>query len=259
MIYVGADPEFFVVDQDRRVIPGAAFTSGTKEKPEDIGDGIAIHQDNITLELNFPPKKQKHEFIEQVQYSLNEMRKRIYPNRLEMSPSLVFTKEELILFGPTAMEFRCDPEENIWGDPTYPNMNPLLRSAGGHVHIGWSDQVELEDQTRVAMWADLLIGVPGVLFEDHRKAAARRVNYGKPGSLRRKPYGLEYRTPGNEWFKTTEAIGCMFDLVHNCVKRALDDGEVPPWRTQKEVDRLWSCIRNSDHHEALALIDQYKG
>lgn len=254
---VGADPEFFIKDHMGRILPAVRFTSGNKESPENIGNDILIHQDNVTLEVNFKPQKTRQDFIEGVQLAMDALRKRIAPNELVITPSMEFTDYELKMFGDTAFEFRCDPEENIFGPSKY-RMEHLLRSAGGHVHIGWGE-ADHREQNQIASWCDLMIGVPGVLLEDHIWAAKRRHNYGKPGSMRRKPYGLEYRTPGNEWLKTSESIGMMFDLVSNCFETSLVKGMRSPLDNTNSVKKVQRCINLSDSKAALGLLKQYEG
>lgn len=256
MYSIGADPEFFIVS-DKGVLPASLFTTGTKEKTETLVPGLEIHQDNITLEMNFEPQSTRQSWIDVIEYSMSELHKRIHPHKLVACPSLMFTQDDLMMFGPTALEFRCDPEENVWGDPRYKRPNKLLRSAGGHVHLGWSDPSR-DEQTNVSLWLDLLIGLPCVLIEDHVPARARRANYGKPGSLRLKPYGLEYRTPGNEWLRGRTSIGMMYDLATHCLDYGLDGGinaRQAPWTAQL-VSRVQQCINKSNPREAKKILDE---
>jgi len=59
---LGADPEFQLYDGESstrdgyhgRIIPCVGIIKGTKENPYDLGNGYAVHEDNVAVELNIP-------------------------------------------------------------------------------------------------------------------------------------------------------------------------------------------------------------
>lgn len=249
---VGADPEVFVLGS-KGIMNAGLFTEGTKEHPAELKHGVKIHRDNITLEFNFPPADSREKFCSTVEDALLQCRHLIQPNYLLVSSSMLFSSMDMLKgLGDGAFEFRCEPEDNIWGDPTYQNQHPLVRSAGGHIHIGWGDNVDQEERIRFALWMDVMIGCPLVLIEEHGSARYRRTMYGKPGSCRYKPYGIEYRTPGNDWLKGK--AGAVWDLVEGCFQRALIEGADLPMNAEL-FKKLQHAITQSDPVAAKEVID----
>jgi hypothetical protein len=112
--------------------------------------------------------------------------------------------------GPKAMEFGCGTEWCGWTEKVLQKPNGAvsgLRTAGGHVHVGYDDPWECGNYGLSRM-LDIVLGVPSVLLDGDVR---RRSLYGSAGSMRHKPYGMEYRPLSNFWLKSDELKGWVFD------------------------------------------------
>jgi hypothetical protein len=129
-----------------------------------------------------------------------------------MRPSGVFTPDELA--DPRAQEFGCEPDYNAWTRSINPRPHAAdqnLRSAGGHIHIGYRDL----DPEQVVRAMDVFVGAQMLEFDDDTR---RRSLYGKAGAFRFKPYGVEYRTASNAWITSDERK----EWVYNQTRKALE-------------------------------------
>lgn len=224
---VGADVEVFLMKGDKPV-PCIGLFKGTKAKPEPIlthlGKGYALQEDNVMLEYNIPPADSSHAFV----YSLMRIQEEIvarvgnYGLKPVIAPSMRFELSQLE--HEQAKTFGCDPDYNVWerkiNDPI--DITPEtenLRTAGGHVHIGFTvgdkepgDGTEyLSEVEAVVMGMDIFVGVPATLLD--KEGAERRKFYGKAGAFRPKPYGVEYRVLSDFWTRDPNYIGWLYQQV----------------------------------------------
>jgi hypothetical protein len=84
----------------------------------------------------------------------------------------------------------------------------------------------------------------------------RRLLYGKAGTIRIKPYGIEYRTLSNFWLKGVQQKEIK-DMVFNGITAALKrtmNREVVPENVGREVI---TAINNSDVAKAKELCKLY--
>ena len=87
---------------------------------------------------------------------------------------------------------------------------------------------------------DHTLGVYSVLWDKDDK---RRSMYGKAGSFRPKPYGMEYRTLSNRWIFNTDLIR----FVYNATQEALEKMFDPSFSVGEEVREIInSSDRSSD-------------
>lgn len=256
-IRIGADPEVFI-SRDRKIISVEGLLGGTKEKPAKShgwGKGYFVQEDNVLAEYNIPPASTSDQFIRSNLLMLNRIPVVIKANtgtttNLEVISSHEFMKEELT--SKQALLFGCDPDFNIW-EIDYndqPEASGTLRTAGGHIHIGYSNEAEIEDQINIGKFADLFLGVPSVLYDLDTK---RKTLYGKAGAIRFKDYGIEYRVLSNFWLTNVKLMKWAFD---SAVKSAVIGMENDfPEELSKLVQHI---INNNDIVEAKNLIETLK-
>lgn len=225
----GCDPELFVRDTNTGKLRSSIglINAGKKDPKQMLGmpTGYMIQEDNVALEYNTPPASSAS-FGAKVTVARRWIKNHILiPNELEVVPnaSEIFPEEELQ--HPKAQEFGCDPDFNVYEqqDNPRPNArNKALRSAGGHIHIGaaksnWRvvpDHIKHEYGTMLAKLLDVRIGCALAEFDDDKR---RMKLYGTPGSIRFKPYGIEYRTPSNFWsFLEARDINYISGVIASC-------------------------------------------
>jgi hypothetical protein len=209
---IGSDPEVLLTN-------GVHFVSaigkipGTKEAPFPTSFGM-IHVDNVTAELNVPPSSTLSEFETHMEEGLKGLNGYVIQHNLSISRESVGQYLEDDLKHPDANVAGCDPDVNAYTENW--NCVPVLagtkyRCAGGHIHIGMD--LTPSDMSKLARLLDLLIAVPMIESDN----PIRRQLYGGAGAFRPKPYGMEYRTPSNNWIFSEDTRRWVFAMVDRAV------------------------------------------
>ena len=240
-VTVGADPEVFVADNRGNITSAIGKVGGSKEYPRPVNNG-GVQEDNVLAEFNINPAKSKIEFVCNITDVMHELKNILQNNDLQpvVIPSYNFTPEEIQGFGSEALEFGCSPEWNAWDSKKMPmpkGDKSSLRTAGGHVHIGYDNPDGLTNENLVKM-LDFTLALPS-LFIDTDKL--RRKLYGKAGSMRHKQYGVEYRTLSNFWLNSDELMSWVYD-------RTL-------WSTQN-LDKLTEFLGVVDSKKLRSIINR---
>lgn len=249
---LGSDPEAFLVNEQGEYVSAIDKIGGSKEVPrplEELGQGFAVQEDNVAIEFNVPPADSKEQFIQ------NITKARSYLEQEVGRMGLAFSKQSATpfpiseLMHPKAMEFGCDPDYNAWTGKVNPSpkaVDRTLRSAGGHVHVGYKFK-DATQAKKFVRYLDLFMGVPATLMDD---GELRKELYGKRGACRIKPYGVEYRTLSNFWIFNDKHIGWVWDQT----ERALD-----AWQKNVPLDRqlIADAINNNNKDAAQILVAQY--
>jgi len=241
---IGADPEVFFTD-GIRLVSAIGRIPGTKETPHNTPWGN-IHADNVAAEFNIPAQSSKDGFDQAVKAGLDGVASYAKACGLEVSADAFgpFSKEELS--HPYALVGGCDPDFNAYTGTL--NPKPFLeyfdeRAAGGHVHIG--TEITDSEVPHLVKVLDLFLGIP--LLE--RENPDRRQLYGKAGSFRRKPYGLEYRTPSNAWIFSSNDR----KWVYEAVDRALSE-----FKSIKLPENIPHVIDKHDLRMAQQLMQDFR-
>lgn len=225
---LGADPEFFAAKEGvHKSLIG--LLGGTKNKPlpvlESFMKGFAIQEDNVTGEFNIPPAHDVEDWIDYINIMNAESARRLDKLGLNVSraASAIFPDDQLE--DPRAHVFGCDPDFDAWTLQLNPPPNlphPNMRSCGGHIHIG----IECNEETKVGIVRGLDI-VVGSWLGLHDPDKEREKIYGKPGAMRFKPYGLEYRRPSNYWtFQDNTFRKELYERVQYVVGRTLGQPQI---------------------------------
>src|SRR5690606_19162733 len=124
---------------------------------------------------------------------------------------------------PETKVLGCDPDFNAYSGKRNPNPEPVgtMRTGSGHLHIGWTDNADVTDESHlfdckavVKAMDSILIPVSKLWDKDNR----REKMYGARGAFRPKPYGVEYRTMNNSWLNKPMIWSWLFDtskaIVH---------------------------------------------
>lgn len=246
---LGCDPEVFLRHAETgKFISSVGLIGGSKQFPLPIGEGCAVQEDNVSVEFNTPPCQSAEDFIRSINYNLDYIRSRAKELGLEacIQPSAIFDDDQLAT--PEARTFGCEPDFNAWlGGAVNPRPladNPNLRSAGGHVHVALTDDV---DGIEVIKALDWFIGCQMLEFDTDTD---RRKLYGKPGAFRWKPYGVEYRTASNRWIESDERIRWVWGQTD----KALDFVKSGKSFTKEQGELIQQCINESN----VAILEQLK-
>lgn len=211
---IGHDAEVFVRNERGIITSIIGHLGGTKEAPLPVDFG-ALQEDNVLAELNIDAATTAEQFVFRTKAVLQQLEQRLPTGwGIEMISSHHYTRQDLISFGEKAMEFGCTPDFNCWTLEKNEISSPYttLRTAGGHIHIGF-DRVTAEEQVKVMRMADYLLGLPSVLLDSDKE---RRTLYGKAGAFRYKKYGAEYRTMSNFWLRDEALMRWAFGSAQRC-------------------------------------------
>lgn len=255
-ILIGCDPELFVKQQG---IFKSAFglITGDKKSPQRVRNG-AVQVDGMALEFNIDPAKDEDEFCYNVNDVLEQMKLMVPEFEVVATPVAHFTDEYMKQQPPAALELGCDPDYNAWSNTinVKPNAQRPMRTASGHVHIGWTNNEETTNEQHaercrmVGRQMDFYLGLGSLMYDSDTE---RREMYGKAGCIRYKPYGVEYRTLSNRWLNDDKLIRWVF----RAAKKGVEDLMAGRNLSEKYGD-IQSIINNSDIKEAKKIITREK-
>lgn len=211
-VTVGADPEVFVT-QGEDIISVEGLLGGTKDKPIPVNKG-ALQEDNVLAEFNIDPANTEEEFCFNIKTVMEALGERLGDTKgIMIKPSHTFKEEQLTT--EQALTFGCDPDLNAWTQEwnEVPDSSSTVRTAGGHVHIGY-DNPDVEMSFCLVRLCDYLLGLPSVILDQD---AQRRSLYGKAGACRIKAYGVEYRALSNFWLMNDTYQKWVFSVAKNVV------------------------------------------
>lgn len=227
-VLIGCDPEGFLVDKSGDFISAYGIIPGTKDNPYEL-DGGAVQVDGMALEFNIHPAKTDEEFNSNIKKVLSQINEMIHLTDkdidIKWTPIARFKSTIWEMSPEQCKILGCDPDFNIDGEV---NDNPIniignspIRTAAGHIHIGWletftkdpSDPTHFNLCNRIAKhfyFNNLKYYAPVVADEFERLKY-----YGNNGSFRPKKYGVELRSPSNRWVVSEESRKEIFNITRN--------------------------------------------
>ena len=247
---IGADPEFFIQNQDGSYKSIIGMIGGTKDCPKFIDEtnkGFAIQEDNVAAEYNIPPTYKKDHLFKNIQYPMKAIQAMIGTDFTISKESASFFPEEELQH-PLAQVFGCEPDFNAWTlteNPKPESGDKTLRTAGGHIHVG----VEFEtpyDQIELIKAMDMYLGVWSVIAD---QGHLRKQLYGKAGAFRPKPYGVEYRVLSNFWIFDKEKTNTVWNLTERAVEHVYSKKKIDNELGQAIVN----CINLGDTRVASII------
>ena len=230
-IWIGADPELFLTKEG---IPVSAheLIPGSKKEPHPIGYGNSIQVDGLAVEFNTKPVTIRQEFINCIKNSLTDLKAMLPGYEFTQESAIRFPKEYMRSLPEEVLSLGCSPDMSAYeyGFNPPPNSRSTLRTAAGHIHIGYKETL---CHSLLVCKLDLYLGIPSIILDE--KGAMRRRMYGKAGTYRAKPYGLEYRVLSNFWIFKEELISWVFLSVH----RAFEHGNIhfDRHKVRRAIDR----------------------
>lgn len=251
-ILVGCDPEVFV-KKNNKFVSAFGLIQGDKKHPQPVKDG-AVQVDGMALEFNIVPAQNEEHFVHSVQSVFDQLCAMVPGYEVVATPVAHFDEAYMKQQPKEALELGCDPDFNSWNgfaNPR-PDGDRPMRTASGHVHIGWTNGAHIEeDQHRnrchlAGQQMDFFLGLPSLFYDEDKE---RREMYGKSGCIRYKPYGVEYRTLSNAWLKNEKRMRWVY---RNVIKgmTALMSGNI---LSQKYGD-IQEIINTSNTKEAAKII-----
>lgn len=208
--YLGCDPELFIATDKgivgaERVIPKAGLIA------RGWASNSKIVLDGVQLELHPPPCTCRQSLGAYIGRLFADFERALKDKnggfKASFDPVISVSKKELDSLSDEAKVLGCAPSLNSY-DPKatikVSKRNARVRSAGGHIHIGFASRVvksllKTDRVVKMVQLLDVLVGLPCVLIDRDPNQAKRRRVYGRAGEYRLPPHGIEYRVPSNFW------------------------------------------------------------
>lgn len=249
-ILVGADPEVFV-RQNGGFVSAHGLIEGNKDHPQKVNRG-AVQVDGMALEFNIDPAKDTDEFVLNITTVFEQLKLMVPNHEIAVVPVADFSLDYIRQQPREARELGCNPDFDAYTGTVNqkPQAERPMRTAAGHVHIGWGeDMAGHEEQARAAtIQMDFYLGLPSLFYDDDVR---RRSMYGKAGCYRTKPYGVEYRTLSNAWLLNKERMA----WVHRATVKGMQELMAGNFLFEKFGD-ISSVINNSDKQAAARIIEE---
>lgn len=259
---IGADIEWFVADKTGKIVSAEGYIQGTKAAPFKFDPKepfFATQLDNVLAEGNIPPAANDVSFRTSVKTLQEYIDGVLKPHGLYTVARAAARLEEKYLQTENAKTFGCDPSLNCWTlkEEEIKPTDPLLRSAGFHIHVGYDNPNE-EVNIAIARLLDCTLGVASVLIEPPNER--RKVGYGRSGSMRHQPHGCEYRSLSSYYAdsKNPNRLYYLHQAVYSIVQRALGQNREKIAMTlmetiSKKADEVQEAINTSDRAAAWRL------
>lgn len=254
----GCDPELFVSDPNGRPVSAEGLLPGTKDNPYKVDFG-AVQVDGMAAEFNTDPAHTFEEFNHNIVNVIRQL-KGMLPTgyKLLPVPSIVFDKEVWDLAPENAKELGCSPDFNAWtgsvNPPPHDPDNPMLRTASGHLHIGWTDEESTSDLQHVMNCRDLVKQLDWYLGGWSLKMdpdPTRRRLYGQAGACRYKPYGVEYRVLSNFWLSSKDRRLTVWNRMQMAIDNMRTKLYMPDKANGVGNEALIHSINFSERNELL--------
>jgi hypothetical protein len=231
-IGVGVDPEIFVIDKLMgRYTSAHDLAPGTKDAPHPLKNG-AVQVDGIALEYNTKPAYTSLEFAQYNSDVMKQLRAMLPEDRyaFAIEPAIFLDKIFFDSLPDGPKELGCMPDYNAYTGQQTPSPKPTglyetMRTGSGHIHVSWTENQNTEDLSHrwdcnyVVKCLEYTVGAYMHLWDTD----THRANlYGKPGALRYRPYGVEWRSPSNAWLRHEKLWPWLFEAVSFVVKAALN-------------------------------------
>lgn len=277
IVSFGCDPEIFLKDASGNIKSAIGLFGGTKEKPKPLktlGDGYAVQEDNVLMEFNIPPAPTPAVFVNSVQKTVDLLSKRAAMHGLSFANGSAYSLHPDELTHPRAKVFGCDPDFNAYtGEKNPPPKanDPCLRSAGGHIAVGFScyqgvlteylKKNKKELDAFLVREMDMFLGIPSILIDD---GLLRKQLYGKAGAFRPKSYGVEYRSLSNFWVFSPAFIKSMLENWNTFLQKEMGDyilRNIDIWvKTRRDIHEMTElAINTNDKEYAKWFLRRYNG
>ena len=221
LILLGSDPELFTRNASGAISSVSGLLGCDKWNKRFVSDDIRLQEDNVLVEFDINPHNSFEAFNDNLLRGIAACQEAVSKVDHELAPGIsshIFTLDELNSFNKGVWEFGCEPDFNALTGTMNPKPRAAdvgLRTAGGHVHIGYVDEnfsMDLEQgQAIVGVMCDFYLGLPSLLLDHDDR---RRELYGKAGAIRKKSYGMEYRTLSNFWIFDEANRRMIWDQAH---------------------------------------------
>jgi len=258
-LQVASDPEFFLTNGAKEIVPSFDLLGGNKDFPNHVAGGT-LQEDNVMAEVAPLPARTEDEFVSNFTTVMDSLRLQIAPHDLAIYTNPFAVMSEGILSDARAHIVGCSPDYNAWTMQQNPivRLSTDKRFAGGHIHFS-HPILELPTYKIIATkLCDLHLGIPAVMLDPDTE---RRQVYGKAGAHRPTTYpdgshGVEYRVLSNFWTKDETHLRWAYRQITKVITETIARFEGKDFLFPLG-DSIRYAIDNNDKREADYLINKY--
>lgn len=256
---IGTDPEFFAKSGDK-IVSVAGLLGCTKEKKLELAPDVRLQEDNVLAEFDINPQEGFEAFNDNVKRGLDLVNKKLNEHRMELAfgvSSYVYTQAELESFDKSAFVFGCTPDFNAFTGQKNPSPQAAdagLRTAGGHVHLGYGKTVPVnkESQQCAGVLCDYYLSLLSVVLDPDTR---RKELYGKASCIRFKEYGIEYRSLSNFWVADETHRKTVYEQVEKVIAN-LDMEHLMDLHARLPIEKLHEIINTNDVRSAESFLSR---
>ncbi|WPH64730.1 hypothetical protein [Vibrio phage vB_VpaP_SJSY21] len=259
---IGADPELFVLVAGVPSSMAGILGFSKTHKLIIPGAPYRFQEDNVLLEFDIDPADNFVTFNSYIESALTAAKDIAAKHGMTTGKicSHVYSEEELAKFDQSAFVFGCDADYNVLTGRKnrIPRANAGLRSAGGHVHLGFDISPDfgdkfVETQMNVGIACDYFLGLHSILEDSDKR---RREIYGKAGAVRFKEYGIEYRTLSNYWIFSDEKRKAIYLRAQSAVEYGQSKEKMEKLFAACPPEVVQSAINNGDTELAESILEK---
>lgn len=254
----GWDPEIFVVDEKKELIPAFSFLPNKNHGVKTgIGNSTAYY-DGFQAEFTTHPVGCHGHGVDYLRLGLktvwDEAQKVNKKARLSLQSVFRIPQGIMRKANPEFVALGCKPSLNAYGTAPLVVEDPYLlpyRVAGGHIHFA----TRVIDLPKTIKTMDLMLGIPTVAMFADIDNPIRREFYGRAGEHRVTGYGFEYRTLSNAWLCAPEVTHLVMDMARRSVgvSRIKQD----PWEMMGIAsEKIQEIINYCDVKAARAFVEK---
>ena len=229
MLTYGTDPEFFAF-RDKKLVTADKLFPG-KYEPYKFDDGQAVFFDGVQGEFNVNPASTAAQLHANIIAAVNSIKENFDVDEIKFVSTVEVDLEAIKDADPECNRFGCDTDYNAY--TMSENENEIdasehpYRYAGGHFHIGNLPEDIMGDPDKIIAlikMCDVFMGIPSVIRDHSEETKIRRsYQYGKAGSFRVQPHGIEYRPLSNYWVTSKECTEELVRGAEQAVKMVTED------------------------------------
>ncbi len=259
-IAVGCDAEGFLLNKNGKPVSVEGLLGGLKGAPEKC-EGGGYLEDCVAFEINpdpVPVSVGAEQFVRNIRSCIAavEVKAQALNLSISLTPVQLFRKAQLS--SEQANVSGCAVSYDAW---QLERLDPIdlsktnSRFASGDVHVSWPETEQGPySRVNVARYLDLLIGITEVQVTER---SVRNKFYGRAGTHRPTPYGVEYKAAGNFWLGTDEQIKWVFRQAEQAVTRSLEDGDGSSSVLNNMINHIVHCRKTWNKELASHMLSDW--
>ena len=242
---IGTDPELMLEMQTstgKHLVSAIGRVPGDKYKRHKIGKH-EYYYDNVMAECAVAPSETKAGLVENLRDCFQQYADLVNPLKLIPQASADYPISELQ--HDDAKAIGCDPELCVYSlteaeAPKAEFRSGLLRTCGGHIHLGAPICKDEYGSLFVIRMLDLFLGIPSIYIDKDKTTKRRKKLYGKAGRFRLPEHGVEYRSLGNFWLRSPATVELIYDICEFTLNFVAENRHLKLWK----VD--FDTLKNDD-------------